>query len=232
MRQPDGYDRLAKWYRWVEWSRFGGRLQRARQRGLDDLPASPNAVLFVGDGDGRLLEAFLQRFAPEQVVSVDRSRQMLLLQRRRIGGAGRSRDSNVPKDHRSAVRFVQADSRQLPIERRFDVVVTAFHLDCFVDAELDDVVQQIGRCVQPDGVWYVVDFIEPRGGPARWWAVMWINLMIVFFRYATGLKARHLPDVSGAMGRAGWQKLSQRRDSLGWIDSSVYRRVIDPSIDG
>ncbi|TWU65132.1 class I SAM-dependent methyltransferase [Crateriforma conspicua] len=232
MKQPDGYDRLAKWYRWVEWSRFGGRLQRARQRGLDDLPASPNAVLFVGDGDGRLLESFLQRFAPEQVVSVDYSRQMLLLQRKRIDGAGWSQDSNASTDNQSVVRFVQADSRQLPIERRFDVVVTAFHLDCFVDDELDDVVRQIGCCVQSDGVWYVVDFIEPRGGLTRWWAVMWSNLMIIFFRYATGLETRRLPDVSGAMGRAGWQKYSQRRDFLGWIDSSVYRRRIDPSVDG
>ncbi len=49
-------DRIARWYRWIEYAGFGRALERRREAFLDDV-SDARRVLALGDGDGRALAA-------------------------------------------------------------------------------------------------------------------------------------------------------------------------------
>lgn len=98
-----GYDRLAKWYACIERLRFRGTLQRARLSLLDELP-SVQRVLFLGEGDGRLLVPFARRQPQAEIVSLDISGAMIRRQYQRFTASGCS----------NRIRWVQANVSRCP----------------------------------------------------------------------------------------------------------------------
>ncbi len=212
-RVARGYDRLAPWYQAIEWLRFGGRLQTARIALLKDLPRCQRA-LFIGDGDGRLLQAFAAEQPECRVTSVDISAQMLARQRQRIG----------PGADSSQYQWVQADIRQYKLPRqRYDLIVTAFHLDCFQVAEIEALAVRLAAAVRPRGCWYVVDFAIPKRGWRRFWARFWTALMIAFFRWQTGLVTTEIVDLPELFLQHGWTVIGQRVSSSGLQFSMLLR---------
>ncbi|QEG42149.1 class I SAM-dependent methyltransferase [Roseimaritima ulvae] len=212
-----GYDRLAPWYQTLERMRFGGGLQRARVALLTDLPHCQHA-LFIGDGDGRLLQAFAVQQPQCRVTSIDISSRMLDRQRQRLGR--RCAFAEEPQ-----VRWVQADIRRCDISpQRYDLIVTAFHLDCFPEEEVGRLVERLEAALREQGCWYVVDFAIPRGGWRRLWARFWTAMMIAFFRWQTALATSSLPDVRQVFADRGWTVKGQRVSRGGMLYSVLLRR--------
>src|SRR6202008_2184922 len=78
-----GFDLLAPHYRWMEWMLAGPKLQRCRTAFLHAIP-SPQSVLLLGEGNGRLLVELLRRYPGAQVTCVDASARMLGCARARL----------------------------------------------------------------------------------------------------------------------------------------------------
>jgi len=210
-----GYDALAPHYQAIEYLRFGRRLQRARVGLLDALPR-PRTALLLGDGDGRLLQAFVSRFPEAKVVSVDLSRKMLGLQRRRLGV--------VPGVRREFVHWVHGDARQLLFwESDFDVVVAPFFLDVFLPKDIRQLLQRFSTWLAPDGHLYVVDFRQPQTGARYYWAKFWLGMMHLFFRWRTGLEPKQLADLQEMIQQSDFQLVAKKTAGHELIFTAIYR---------
>ncbi|GAA4467154.1 class I SAM-dependent methyltransferase [Novipirellula rosea] len=220
-----GYDRLARHYEWIEKLRFGNTLQRARVWGIPSLAnanSSPH-VLVLGDGDGRLLEAFLKHCPTAHVTSVDASPKMIELQRNRIAGLSLHDLANEPLQN--AVTWIKSpiESFVFPTST-FDIVITAFFLDCFDSHQLSKLLPRIADALKPHAIWYVVDFCEPPRGLRRWWARFWLAIMHAFFRWQTGLKSRCIVDPGPMLRSLGFEIQREKTFHFEMIVAGIYQR--------
>lgn len=189
-RSAAGYDRLAQAYRWLEAPVFGRRLQRARTALVSRVPPSArDRVLVLGDGDGRLLAALCERWPEASFTSVDQSAGMLAAQRRRVRALG--------PGHARRVNWIHADALALPISPGdHGLLVTAFFLDCFGEADLRRGLPRWLGAVRPGGHWLWVDFAEPERKRVGAWASLRARGLLagmhLFFRWQTGCPNRRL----------------------------------------
>ncbi|WP_231753238.1 class I SAM-dependent methyltransferase [Rosistilla carotiformis] len=212
---------MAPWYQTLEQLRFGKTLQRGRVRLLPELAeyfcsrssAQAPRVLFLGDGDGRLLEAFLVACPEARVTSVDISPRMVSLQKSRVGERG------------MAVGWQVADVEAIEFPAgRFELVVTPFFLDCFDAVELDRLIPRVAAWLAPAALWYVVDFQVPAGGLRRLWARFWLAVMHAFFRWQTGLRSRQVVDPAPILHSLGFHCWVDRHVHARMVRSTLYRR--------
>jgi predicted O-methyltransferase YrrM len=213
-RTRTGFDRLARWYRALEFVAFGRNLERARFAFLDRLANCRN-ILLLGEGDGRCA-ARLVRMAPRaRIVCVDSSPGMIeraSLRVQRTGMGGR-------------VVFECADVRTYSAAPgHFDAVATLFLLDCFRADEVASIVSRTGAGLQPGSLWIFADFALPGGGIARARARAWLAVLYAFFGRATALQASSLPPSEEILERSGWKKTESLDLQWGLLRSSVYRR--------
>jgi ubiquinone/menaquinone biosynthesis C-methylase UbiE len=205
-------DRLAPWYRSVEYLAFGRALEEARFAFLDRL-ASARRILVLGEGDGRALEKLLS-FAPSAEVDVhELSGRMIELARQRIGNSRR-------------VRFEQGDAQSCtwPLEY-YDGVVTLFFLDCFSEPEAARLMHRIASAMAPGGMWLVSDFAIPANGWRRWHAKAWTWVMYGFFHIATGLGTLSLPGIEPLLSETGLRRVELVEARFGLIRSEVWKKL-------
>ncbi|MBC8326989.1 MAG: class I SAM-dependent methyltransferase [Verrucomicrobia subdivision 3 bacterium] len=189
-RQDAGsrFDHLARPYRWLEYAVFGRGLLRCR---FDLLPwlADAKRVLTVGEGDGRFVAELVRRFPKLQVDCVEASAAMIVRAQARLPAEAK-------------VTFYHADARELDFSKaKYDAMVTCFFLDCFSEKTLADLMPRMAASVRPEGQWLVAEFGQPSRGWPAWHARGWLALMYFFFRLATRLEARRLPDWEREMAR-------------------------------
>ena len=116
---PAGFDRLAPFYRALEFLAFGRDLERARFCFLGEL-RDCRSILVLGEGDGRFL-ARLAGIAPHaRIHCVDSSPAMLALAAARIPGAGAGARVSFERADVLGARFDPA---------AYDAVATLFFLD-------------------------------------------------------------------------------------------------------
>jgi ubiquinone/menaquinone biosynthesis C-methylase UbiE len=162
----------------------GQKLQRCRAAHLSKISA-PTHALLMGEGHGRFLSEFVQRFPNSEVVCVDASEKMLAQARQSIPNA-------------TTVEFVRADIFDWQPRKQFDLIVTNFFLDCFNADQLHLVIKKLANAASADANWLLADFCEPATGWKKWRARWILASMYLFFRAATKLPASHLtaPDPS------------------------------------
>jgi ubiquinone/menaquinone biosynthesis C-methylase UbiE len=214
-QRKTGFDRLARWYRAVEFLAFGGNLERARFEYLGRL-AGCREILVLGEGDGRCA-ARLAAVAPRaNILCVDSSRGMIERASRRIAQCGSG----------DRVRFECADALSFDFRPgRFDAVVTLFFLDCFPPEDAASLIDRVGASLLPGSVWLFSDFALPARGLARLRARAWLALLYGFFRWGTALKATSLPPSEALLGRMGWRRIACRDRQCGLLRSAVFQRA-------
>ncbi|TWU26926.1 ubiquinone/menaquinone biosynthesis methyltransferase [Novipirellula galeiformis] len=220
-----GYNRLAKHYEWLEKLRFGNTLQHARVSCIPELANAHSAphVLVLGDGDGRLLEAFIKHCPTAQITSVDISPVMIEQQRKRFAALSRSGLASKHSEH--AVTWITSPIESFPLPTStFDTVITAFFLDCFDERQLNELLPRIANALNRQARWYVVDFCEPKRGLRRWWAKFWLAIMHAFFRWQTGLGPRRIVDPSPPLHSLGFEPQLEKRFHFEMIRATVYQR--------
>jgi SAM-dependent methyltransferase len=210
-RDGASFDRLARWYRAIEFAAFGGDLERARFAFLGRL-APCREILLLGEGDGRCA-ARLAALAPAaRILCVDSSPRMLERAKRRLAStadAGR-------------VGFTCADLRSfVPEAGKFDAVATFFVLDCFGPDEVAAIVARASAALRPGAQWLFADFVLPPRGFARARARAWLALLYAFFRWETGLRVSALTPSEEILQRAGWFPLDSCDYQGGMVRSAV-----------
>lgn len=204
-RQPAdraaNFDWLAPYYRAMEWLLAGPKLQRCRAAFLNVVPA-PRRALIVGQGHAPFLPALLRQYPDVQCTCVDSSSVMLDVARRRLAEQGLDC---------GRVEFIHADILQWPAPRAaYDLVVTHFVLDCFRPEQLAKVLPVLAAAATPEAHWLLADFQEPSNGLAKWRARAILELMYLFFRWATALPASELTAPDSLLAQCGF-KLRERR---------------------
>jgi SAM-dependent methyltransferase len=205
------FDGLARAYRWLETISFGGALERARFAHIDRLTGCRN-ILLLGDGDGR----FLARLAGSgaSIRSIDASAEMLKLAAARVAPGDRGR-----------VTFECADALAVDLPPdTYDGVATLFFLDCFTETQTADLVAKMARSLTPQATWLFADFAVPERGVSRVIARAVTSSLYVFFRWRTGIAARHLPDSETEIGRAGFTPVAASTFVSGLLRSVAFRR--------
>lgn len=209
------FDRLAPFYRAMEWLLAGGKLQRCRVAWLAEIP-EPRRILLVGEGHGRFLEVCARRFPQAAIMCVDASRGMLRVSEARWRAAG---------GRPGAIEFVQALLPEWPGDAgSFDLIVTNFFLDCFTAAQLGPVVAALARRAAPDACWLIADFNVPPRGWQRWRARLILASAYAFFHWATALPARELIPPDGFLSAAGFRLTRRRLAEWGLLHADVWVR--------
>jgi ubiquinone/menaquinone biosynthesis C-methylase UbiE len=187
------FDRVAPFYRTLEWLVFGDQLQRARVAFLAEIE-TPSRVLITGEGDGRFLADFVRQYPDAEVDCVDASERMIALARSRLGAGHR-------------VTFIHADirDRSLP-PQHYDLIVTHFFLDCFTEEVLSTVVSKLADSATSDAQWLIADFCEPPRGWRRLWTRWLIPVMYGFFRLVAGIEGRRLVEYGPLLRAHGFSR--------------------------
>ena len=208
------FDSIAPFYRWLETIAFGNSLQSARIAFLDQIGA-PKRVLIVGEGNGRFLDALLQKYPALKIDCVDASARMLRLA------------SKVARDNSAQVQFLQKDVlTSSPEVNAYDLIVTHFFLDCFNESELAKVVAELSKAATQNAIWLLADFSIPSGALRKTHAQIWLWAMHRFFRAVAGISARELIDPSPFLEARGFSRLKQKQWRAGLLKSELWERSL------
>jgi SAM-dependent methyltransferase len=193
-------DRIAPWYRWLEYAAFGGALRRRREALLFEL-GNPQKVLVLGDGDGRFLQLFVALYPEARVDAVDVSVGMSELARSRVAS--------------DRVTFHVADARDFPCGE-YDLVAAHFFFDCFDEAELRALVSRFSA-----KQFLISEFRR------TWWSGPLLAGLYLFFRIASGLETRRLTDHRPMLEGCGY-RLDLEENALGGLLASELWRLSAP----
>jgi ubiquinone/menaquinone biosynthesis C-methylase UbiE len=209
-------DFIAALYRYIEYARFGRKLEVCRFALLPKLDGVRKALI-LGEGDGRFVTRLAARYPDITADVLDCSREMLRLSQQRLRAAGISP---------SSIAFYHEDARTASLaDNRYDLVVTHFFFDVFSAAELSPLIDRVAQSLRPGGVWLISEFDLPEAGVQRLLARFWICVMYLFFRCATGLRNQRLPDWRQALTAAGFRPQTQQSFANGFLASELWERV-------
>ncbi|HEY1949382.1 MAG TPA: class I SAM-dependent methyltransferase [Bryobacteraceae bacterium] len=206
-------DPIARWYRFAEYLTLGRALEKRRREYLSQAATAKRALL-LGDGDGRFTVEFLNENRTAQVDSIDLSKNMLELAARRVEKHCLARDFPTPD-----VRLLRADALTFPFEGPYDLVVTHFFLDCFSDAQIEELVGRIARAATPDAKWIVSEFQTPNLA-----AALLVKALYLAFRVLTGSRVRRLPVYSNALTANGFKQITRKTALYGTLVSESWER--------
>lgn len=208
------FDRLAPHYRWMEAVLVGGLMQRCRTHWMNEVRDSRHA-LFVGEGNGRMLEACATALPECRFTVLDRSEEMLRQARRRWKQSGGSQP----------ITFEQADLRySSAVGDKYDLIVTNFFLDCFSPEELPQVISNISLSASARSRWLVADFCLPQNGWRRARARASLALAYGFFRVTTGISARRITPPDDALSAAGFVLQKREHFNFGMLNADLWER--------
>lgn len=208
------FDALAPHYRWMEFVLARERLQRCRTAFLGKIRTA-RRVLIAGEGNGRFLAECAGVVSGAKITCVDSSSAMLAQARRRAGNGHAGTNE---------IEFIHADILNwTPPDAAYDAVVTHFFLDCFRADQLDRIVPMLAQKVVSGGHWLIADFQKPVAGWRRARAAAILQMMYVFFRFATALPARSLTPPDALLLRAGFSLEARIEREWGLLHSDCWR---------
>ncbi len=205
-------DRIASFYRWLEYGAFGLALEHARFDFLS-YAAAARRVLILGEGDGRFLARLLRCNPQASITVIESSGQMIHLARQRVPAAEQSR---VEFCHMDAVTHAFAHCP-------FDLVVSHFFLDILTPSDAEALILKVSALLCPGARWLVSEFQEPAGLIRRLHARVWLRAMYVFFLMTTGLRASKLPPYRPMLERCGFSEIEHRERRFDLIRSQVWQ---------
>jgi ubiquinone/menaquinone biosynthesis C-methylase UbiE len=213
------FDPLARHYHWMERVLAGEKLQRCRARWLPKVLNSQN-ILLIGEGHGRFLTACAQAMPHAKITCVDASARMLEIARNQLTKAGLSHER---------INLIHASVPNVPLPRQaFDLIVTNFFLDCFDSQQLPTIINSLATAAAPQATWLISEFHEPPTGWKRLRAKAILTLAYTFFRFATKLPARRLPNYPPLLREHHFTL--QRRALFDWdlLTAELWRRGVAP----
>jgi ubiquinone/menaquinone biosynthesis C-methylase UbiE len=215
---PAGFDRLARFYRPLEYLAFGRDLERARNCFVDELRSCRN-ILVLGDGDGRFLARLVEAAPGARIRCLDSSRDMLALAAARISDT----------EARTRVSFEQCDVLSARFEpAAYDAVAMLFFLDCLTPQQVEAMESAIRPSLVEGARWLFADFVLPPRGFLRWRARAWLGVLYPFFGWTTALAVRSLPPSEEILMRGGFRRVAFRDFQGGFVRSALFELSSGP----
>ncbi|SNS54254.1 Methyltransferase domain-containing protein [Ekhidna lutea] len=187
------YDRLSKLV-------FGESLIQAQAYHLKEI-GDKDHVLILGGGTGKLLE-----YIPKsgELDFVEKSVRMLDRAKRR-------------KFHGS-INFIQSDFLEFESDKRYDVIICPFFLDCFDQQSLNTVIAKIKRLLSTNAKLIVVDFEKRKVN------TLLLDSMLIFFRWCANLETIKLLDLRSFLKKNNFQENEIKFYHKG-VFSALYYQV-------
>jgi len=169
-------------------------------------PASK--ILIAGGGTGWILEE-LAKIHPSglDITYVEISANMTALSQKRQTGQNK-------------VTFVNDAVENVKLPGGFDVVITPFLFDNFVDETVDRVFYHLHALLKPGHLWLNADF-QLTG---RWWQNIMLQSMFIFFRLLCGIEASRLPAIEKRFDTNGYNVVENKTFFGDFIVARVYRK--------
>ncbi|SEO46056.1 Methyltransferase domain-containing protein [Mucilaginibacter gossypiicola] len=194
------YDRLSRLV-------YGRALINAQVYLLGFIPPK-SKILIAGGGTGWILEELAKIHSSGlDITYVEISANMTALSQKRHTGE-------------NTVTFVNDAVENVRLPAGFDVVVTPFLFDNFVDETVDKVFYHSHNLLKPNGLWLNADF-QLTG---RWWQNVMLQSMFVFFRLLCGIEASRLPAIEKRFDAAGYNVIEDKTFFGDFIVARVYRK--------
>jgi ubiquinone/menaquinone biosynthesis C-methylase UbiE len=195
------YDRLSRLV-------YGRALVNSQVYLLNFVPAN-SRILIVGGGTGWILDE-LTKIHPAglNITYVEISANMLALSQKRTTG-------------QNEVTFINDAVENVKLTAGFDVVITPFLFDNFLDETVDIVFNHLHNLLKPGGLWLNADF-QLTG---RWWQNVLLKSMFIFFRLLCGIEASRLPAIEKRFNTAGYSVIEDKTFFWDFIVARVYRKA-------
>jgi len=206
-----GYNRLARHYEKLERLVFGGALLRARLALLSDLPEL-SSILVLGEGDGRFLEALVESQPSARITVIEQSPKMIALAKQRLGQS-------------DSIQFLCADVFSVELSGSFDMVVSCFFLDLFLESEVAELLARFEPCLRSGGFWYYADFVLPEKSWARLYGLVLSKLMILFFAWQTSMKVKDLVDPHSIFLQTGFKLVLVKHALFTFLKTRLYQKA-------
>lgn len=200
----DAYRRLAPIYRLLENVVFGEKLSLSRQFGLESI-GEGSRVLIPGGGDGRVLEHL-----PDCHVDFVESSESMLARAAKVKSPARITFHHLP--------FEQFHSGHL-----YDHVICQYFFDLFSESQLEKIIRQISGISTPETRLHVSDF-QINESDNKWWKKRLTSLMYQFFKLATRLKNKELPNIQRVLESEGYELIHSNTWMNGYISAGIWKR--------
>ena len=162
-------------------------------------------ILILGGGTGWLLNKIDERDSSCEVWYVELSERMI--------------ERACKRKMNCKIHFIQGTEELIPVDKKFDVVITNFYLDLFSNDRVKRVIDRINHHTHASTLWIITDFKN-----TIWWQRCMLRCMYTFFRIVCKIEASQLPDWPGYLGHNGWREDSTRQWYNGFIESSIWNR--------
>ncbi|WP_424962953.1 methyltransferase domain-containing protein [Ekhidna sp.] len=186
------YDRISKLF-------FGGLLTIAQGYYLKEIGAN-DRVLILGGGTGKILKHVPNS---EELDFVEKSQRMLdRAKKRRIN---------------RSVNYIQADFLEFESEKKYDVIICPFFLDCFGEQSLNTVIVKVKELLCTNGTLIVTDFDRKRIHPFL------LESMLIFFDWFSNLEATQLIDLRSFLKKNGFEE-----NGIKFYEKGVFSALYSP----
>ena len=207
-QNPDsGFDRVAAFYDPLARLVFGSALQDAQHWLLPYIPAGAS-VLIIGGGSGWILKEVLQQTTPNHILYLEASEKMLQ----------KAKQLNYSA---TIIDFRHGTDADLQPYEQFDVVITPFLLDLFLEQRLTQLMQRLNYILVPGGLWLFADFWPVKPNP-HFWQKLLAKSMYLFFGVLSDVQARQLPDYSKHFSSLGLKEKYNQSFYKGFVQAKVF----------
>ncbi len=202
---PANFNNAAPFYDRLSRLVYGNAVINAQVYLMQFIPAD-SKILIVGGGTGWILEEMANIHASGlNNTYVEVSANMMALSKKRNTGANH-------------VFFINDAIEHVSLSTDFDVVITPFLFDNFIEQSALQVFEHIHPLLKPDGLWLNCDFQLTD----KWWQGVLLRSMILFFRVVCNIEASQLPDVEKHFDKHGYKIVAKQTFYDDFIISKVW----------
>lgn len=207
----NNYDKIANHYDTLSRLVFFRSQVNAQINQLQYIPKN-SSVLIAGGGTGWILEEIAKvHQGGLKIIYVEISAKMIALSQKR----------NYQNNH---VDFINLGIEDFKTDEDFDIILTPFLFDNFVEERAVKVFKQLNGYLKKDGLWFLVDFsLNSTNG--KWWKSILLKSMYSFFKLLGIVEANHLTDMVPYFLKSDYQIIEVRSYYGSFIKAFIFKKI-------
>ena len=205
------YDNVAPFYDLLLRLVYGKAILRAQLFLIDAIQAN-DSILIVGGGTGQILEQISKKYTSGlQITYVDISKKMIAL------SAKKNAEGN-------SVVFINQSIADVTLDHQFDVIITPFFFDNFLNKTAKIIFNKIDLALKPNGRWLFADFQLRKN---NLWQKLLLYVMYFFFKLLCNIEAGQLQDFIVLFTESNNKKISMQTFFKKFIYAVIYLKPDD-----